>query len=491
MVDLTNNNFVGQPGVAAFNPINDEGNNDALRNNLVYYSVSKLTVNGVRWPSGYHVYMYNLAIQPNLMYVVKKVLEYEGYTLIRNDFDVDPWNRLLIANAMQSVKIKDALPHWSVYTFLEELRKLFNASIIFDEITHTVQILSANELTNNDAVSYECADEFTSEYDEDGLSNLATSNVEYAFDDSVHHDWTEFISQSVLKQYEVVEFKTMDLMVATARRMSTKERRCTIFKVGTNFYVWAMLPADGNPDNENLTEQRTQCGYFNPIIRDMESEDYVDLKICPVAIFKRRKWDENTKSWIKLIDKYRNPWIFVPSVTNDKQNSLDEMEADDNGEYYTSVQDAMESGVDEESVSQEDDVSMPVMFQGLDVINIDDYKVTAFNGRVDNEEDVHKRFPITFTDYRMHPEWSGTRESASLTLDAMPYNGITSIRSMDDVLNIDKHNLITYNFMTKDLPDPTNIYLLRNKRYICQKVEVELDKGTIDELKKGYFYEIL
>lgn len=71
----------------------------------------------------------NLAVQPNLMYIFRKVVEYEGYTLKRNDFDCKPWNLLYIASAYKTRELRRALPHWSSYTFIEEFRKLFNATI--------------------------------------------------------------------------------------------------------------------------------------------------------------------------------------------------------------------------------------------------------------------------------------------------------------------------------------------------------------------------
>lgn len=54
------------------------------------------------------------------MYIFKKVVEHEGYRLIRNDIDVKPWNLLYIASAFKSRELRRALPHWSSYTFIEE-----------------------------------------------------------------------------------------------------------------------------------------------------------------------------------------------------------------------------------------------------------------------------------------------------------------------------------------------------------------------------------
>lgn len=109
LIDLTKSNFVGQPGIAAFNPIWDE-TNDTCSNGICVGDISNWSVNGKTWHGGNRAFMYNLAVQPNLMYVLRKVIENEGYTLLQNDYDKEPWNRLLIANATRSLRIKDALP---------------------------------------------------------------------------------------------------------------------------------------------------------------------------------------------------------------------------------------------------------------------------------------------------------------------------------------------------------------------------------------------
>ena len=101
------------------------------------------------------------------------------------------------------------MPHWSVYKFIDEVRKLFNASFIFDEVTKTVQIFAMNELTANHTVSYECDDDYSSEYDEDGFENVATSNLEYSFDDSVNRDWKEVLPLDILRRYPIKEYASV------------------------------------------------------------------------------------------------------------------------------------------------------------------------------------------------------------------------------------------------------------------------------------------
>ena len=51
---------------------------------------------------------------------------------------------------------------------------------VFDEKAKTVDFISLKNNSDAPIATYECTDEFTAEYDEDGLTSIMTSNVEYA-----------------------------------------------------------------------------------------------------------------------------------------------------------------------------------------------------------------------------------------------------------------------------------------------------------------------
>ena len=46
-------------------------------------------------------------------------------------------------------------------------------------------------------------------------------------------------------------------------------------------------------------------------------------------------------------------------------------------------------------------------------------------------------------------------------------------------------------FISDDIPDPCRIFLFKNKRFVCEKIELQLDEKGIGSVKTGYFYEIL
>ena len=493
--DLTTANFVGQKGVAVLSPTYDE-TNDIMANKPCLTKYTEVKVEGLTLVNNSEPYMANCALCPYLIYILRKVMEYEGYTISQNDIDKAPWDRLVIVSACKSGKIKDALPHWTVYKFIDELRKFFNVSFIFDEKIKTVKIINTDEMFSNEALSYECEDEFSAEHDDDGLDSLATSNIEYSFDDSTNRDWREYISQSVFKNYETKTYSTIDNMVSAAEKMTQKERKTTIFKVGYNYYIWADLPKDGNPDTEETTEQRTLCGLFNPIIRDIGSDTFQELNICPAAIYKTKISIKNAGPWKLLGDNMMESYIEVPSVSNDKEQSFEDAEVDDDGDIYYSVQDAMQGSSEEtSSADTDDDSKMRVAFQAENVVNVKKKAAVAYNQTLP-DEDKRYRVPVLYTDYRMYPQNLIYDEEGSLSLEALPMRRFVGIEGSAasgrfGEKQIERHNQITIKFFTDDIPDPTKIFVFHNKRYICEKIEMDISNDGIDKLKTGYFYEFL
>lgn len=495
-IDLSSSNIVGQKGVAILSTIHDESNS-VLANRIVTFK-GDLKVNGHKEKGTFH-FMYNLAPMPYLFYILKKVMDYEGYHISANDLDKDPWNRLVIVSACRTGKIKDALPHWTVYKFLDEFRKLFNASFIFDETAKTVKIKATNELLAKGVVTYEAENDFNVEHDEEGsLENLVTSNVSYAFDDASDRDFREFISQDVFKDYETIEYGTRKEMLDAIEKMTAREQRTKIFKQGGNYYIYAELPADGNPENENLSWQLTQCGFFNPIIRDIKSDNQEEIAICPAAMIQHRNLndDEKREIWSSPFEGPA-PWMIMPSVTNEKQAALEDMQVDDDGDYYYTVQDAMQGSSESKDEESTDDTSMPVAFQANCVVNLKAHKAVKASGRLDNE-DLSYRVPVLYTDYRWFPTYIVDTECGSLSLGNTTVTtgrrfgnrgGATSKKEFK-TLNINAKDEIAIKFLTDDVPDPTMLYMFWNKKYICSKIEMTVKDDGIEKEKTGYFYEL-
>lgn len=465
--------FLGAEGRWCFMPVRDETND--LIANFVGVDRTKQFI-GYKAP-----FITNLAVQPNLMHIFRKVVEYEGYTLKRNDFECKPWNLLYIASAYKTRELRKALPHWSSYTFIEEFRKLFNATIVFDDIKKTCSVINASELTTADSVEIEPLDEYTTDYDEDGsLSTSSTANLEYNLGDSANRDNYEVISKKVFDSFEIVhseELMGSDRQFASTTLLwSEKKKRQTIIENFGDYYIYV--------EDEDGIKNWKLAGIWSPLIRDSSSDDYVDLNISPAA---QVVGNINFRSGL-LEDNYYEKRCLL-SIPNDKEPDSKECDIDEDGYSYTSVQDAL----DDESMldtSEDEQECMNIFFILPGRVQTGDGTNTKLSWVGEKS-----RWPQFMTDYRIN---RGYRYSGISFIDDAYYSlalcmkseiGTTCLGSLhDNGLKIDNKNCLQIKFKSEVIPDPSNTYIIHNKKYACEKIELEVKDDQIEPIFVGYFY---
>ena len=471
-LDDDKSKFLGVEGKWCFVPVRDE-TNDMIAN---FVGVDK-----TKQFIGYNApFIMNLAVQPNLMHIFRKVVEYEGYTLKRNDFDCEPWNLLYIASAYKTRELRKALPHWSSYTFIEEFRKLFNATIVFDDILKTCFVINASELTTTDSIKIKPLDEYTTDYDEDGsITTSSTANLEYNLGGSANRGSYEVISKKVFENFESFHSEEISLdhqFVTTTLLWSEKKKRQTIIENFGDYYIYV--------EDESGKKKWKLAGIWSPLIRDKSSEDYVDLNISPAAQVVE---DINFKTGL-LEDKYYEKRCLL-SMPNDKEPDSKESDVDDDGFSYTSVQDA----IDDESTldkSEDDQECMNIFFILPGRVQIEGPNQTSLSW-----VGMKSRWPQFLTDYRINEDYrySGIadifHDTYSLSLRKTREVGSTCLGSFHNIgLRIDNKNSMEVKFKSDEIPDPSQIYIIRNKRFVCAKIEMEVKDDAIDPIYTGYFY---
>lgn len=478
-LDEDKSKFLGVEGKWCFVPVRDE-TNDMIAN-FVGVDKTKLFI-------GYNApFVMNLAVQPNLMYIFRKVVEYEGYTLKRNDFDCKPWNLLYIASAYKTRELRKALPHWSSYTFIEEFRKLFNATIVFDDIRKTCSVINASELTTADSVEIEPLDEYTTDYDEDGsFSTSSTANLEYNLGDSANRDNYEVISKKVFENFKIVHstgtWDPQNQFKGTTQSWSEKQKRQTIIECNGSYYIYV--------ENEDGSKTWQLAGVWSPLIRDSSSDDYVDINISPAAQVVE---DINFKTAVIGEDNYYEKRCLL-SIPNDKEPDSKECDVDDDGYSYTSVQDA----IDDESTldkSEDDQECMNIFFIIPGEVQ-DDNKFSWVRAK--------SRWPKFKTDYRINKEYCGSTEGGfggngggtfkekypySLSICTKSTNDVVTLGCLhDNGLKMDNKNCLQVKFKSEVIPDSSNTYIIHNKKYVCEKIELEVKDDQIEPIFVGYFY---
>lgn|SRR5574344_1532149 len=412
--------------------------------------------------SGAEFYTYRQAVQPNLLYVFQLLMKYFGYSIVENDFNTIPWNHIFVCSAKGTHKIASALPHWTAKVFIEHLCNFFNATLIADANTKTCRLKSNMSFFDKSKYTIIPEDEYSSEVeDEEDSKSLASSNVKYDVSSSQEHDY-DVLSDDIREGVAYKDYNSFEELVAAYNALSDDEKKKYIYTCPTGEFIWW----SEKKDESDAALKRV--GHFEPIIRDSESTEYLDLKICPVAI--------GEQGSVAIDLNAENPYppivCFVPSLENP---TADDMESTDD---VVSVMDYINGNSEINKAEKED--RMQVMF----VDNI--LQTCPF------KDDASRQayLPMAFTDF-VYKYTSGIDADHHWSLalkgtDADYYIG----QLHNNNYKFNTKILITIKFLSNNVPDPTSIFIIHNKRFGCKKLEFSIDAKGVKQEITGYFYEM-
>ena len=405
---------------------------------------------------------YTSAIEPNLMYALSLVLKSFGFTLTENDLDVSPWNKIFIASSKCSMEYAAALPHWLSKDFIQEVCNFLNCTIVVNQFDKTCKLKSNISFFETKKTEVVPEDEYeTNIDDETDTQSLASSNLKYDLSSSAAHDY-DMLSDEIREKVEVKDYNSYAELVTAYTAMSTVEKKKYLFRCPTGKYIWW---SDNTDDSSSYLKR---VGHFDPVMRDESSTDYKDLKVVPVAI------SEETVYTIAMTSEKLN--LLMPSLENPTGDDIYNKKEDD-----ICIKDYVDGSEEITKESKED--RMQVMFADAKMLQ------TAIQ---DSDHSKTYKIPMVFTDcnykYSSADIDSNHRWSLALTnTDADKYIG----QLHANPYKFNMKALSTINFLSTKIPDATSTYVIRNKRYGCQKIEFYIDNNGIQQEMTGYFYEMI
>lgn len=460
--------YVGDVSQYVFMPVYDV-DNDIIANCCCKYESHSLTD---------EILLY-AAVQPNLMMVLRHVLEYVGYTVKTNAFDVEPWNKLIIASARQTTNIAYALPHWTAETFLNEFRNLFNASFLFDDSRMTVDIVRNNEMDASNDVTYEIESTYKTNYDEDGIEYVGGSNIKYDLQggDRTFDDYPA----EVKNNFTVLEYVNYSSLVNAFLQMSEHDKFTHVFHCPRGYFFYGHEYNDQGEDTGNYTLQ--PFGMFCPLYRNPEVDNFLELKMYPAHMkydnYNFGQYEERIIGGAAVIyriekrDKFGR--MYLPNVPNEQGNDF--VDYDEKG--YVSVSNVLEDGDSSKEEEEEDSSGIPLLW------------VEGVAADIDGSEHHLHDVPTSYTDMR-NSRMAGVSNSMCFQDPYLNNHYIGELHrgGVEIETTVDSNTEVCYSFLMDGLPDPTKIYAFRNKRYLCKKVEVKINAEGINRLKTGYFHEV-
>lgn len=486
--------FPGKKGVYCYVPTMDENGSHPVSNcytglwneqhlminvaeqNRLYHQAGPLPDPETR---NYYIEMARECISPSLMFVARWIFNHLGYTIDRNDVDNDFVNGIYIAsarntttfrrhggntNSADKMSMAKALPHWTVEEFIKQLQNFLNVTVIFNDITGTVDIIQSAYTEGVVDISGVTQDEYEVEVidDEDVGSNLYDSNVNYKKGDSGYHG-IDLVEREVIDSFNETEC-TVAESESQWESMAAEDKKVSIWTTPAGQFC-AKITGEGNAE----TLERVRFNHFGSIVRNSENDNDVELKISPVATtteieMKVFEWDSTGN--FSNVFRATDPRWTCKQVALCLQNQY---EAANKATVWDAINGTQEEESEKEDIMQVflmDDKAVPTGF----------YHLTY-------------QMPFTHWDYN-RPNNNVEHKSWSLAL--ANDNSTYYIGKFHELARRQNRNAEHRVKFTADrIPSVYAVFLIRNKRYACKKLEVQFGAEGMEKVVNGYFEEIL
>ena len=482
--------FPGRKGIFCYVPVldeNDPGSESELSNGLLNEhrlminndEFAVITHGGTDGDDPEYIEACRDSICPNLMFVTRWIFEHLGYTINRNDRNDDLVNSIYIATARKTtvksthynnkssseeMAMAKALPHWTVEEFIKQLQNFLNVTVVFNDIDGTVDIVSSAYTDGEIDITSSVVEQFEVDMidDEDVNENLYDSNVKYKEGASDYHT-IDMVDREIIKTFQEIRCSFQEFL-SQWDSMSDEEKKITIWTTEEGQYCAKII--DGGNNTESM--ERIRFNHFGSLERNTVNENDVELKISPVAT--------TTEVEMRIFTYYSSGGRIYRDAFERKgtckQTVLclqNQFEAVNKSTVWDAINGEQENETEKEDIMQVflmDDKAVPSGF----------YHLTY-------------QIPFTHWDYN-RPRDSVNHKSWSLSLDhdnSDNFIGKYHLSSRRQNRNAE-HRI---KFLSDMIPSVFSIYIIRNKRYACKKLEVQFSNKGMEKLISGYFEEIL
>lgn len=465
------------------------------------------TLAGTTAPTDFFWY----APQPYLAVIVERILAALGYTLHPEDNIMrEIWTKdIFVANARSAFHYADCLPHWSVKEFFNELRATYGLIIIVKN--NHCRIVTRAQYYGADYLSIENPTDERTTNIEASEAQQDTTSGNIAYEESDARDPWLNIPEEAYEKMDVRHVATksdihLEKLTTEEKRASNilfiaddTKKRYGIFTHEEEFYL-------------------TEVDQMGPLFRDDDYEIDQRLRIvpCPMAanipttlrIYEFAGWDyENNQILFSCTEERPTDphaeegegagGFYVPFlVTADTRNesTIAPYNLQKAVEHHEESTTEGEDGEQNEDTTQDKAAKQDIMEVAL---RTNQAHVKRYYADINNHPDKVKSavipYPVGIPYHRNRLDGQlPTNEMVDLKIDhfCLADNASSMVSALTPTnIEIDTRVVKTITYLDNHV-DPTRLYLINGKRYVCQKIELRLEEDRVNPLKTGYFYEI-
>lgn len=388
--------------------------------------------------------------QPYLLYVLDKVIQGLGYTVVGNALlEEERLCRLFLVNGYHTYKVAEMLPDWSVDEFLDEMEKFFNCTLIVNSTEKTVRIIRTDAFYTNNEKEYidQVLDEGNKKrYDVNEDLRISYKNVRYDFP---NYNWYKYqcLSDEALKACSVV-----DMTLHHDYMLHYDDNSYTLYH---------------STDYDLYFAGNRLVNRFAPISDDTD-EDEVALKIIPAETVFYFSGATNEALW-------RGGFTAAYARNRKTEDTT----------ASTGFTELVTEGLPEAEVPSNLYVAIYMGWQGM--------FLTGVNAGLQYDPKDYC-FPMSAVDEFIYNPWFTCAQkfpkgNEHLTLRLQGENGLYEQYYKNNV-KVNTQTEYTFKFLSNKLMDTRAIFVIRNKEYYCKELHYKVTAERIDEVVEGIFYQV-
>ena len=457
-------------------------------------------------------------VQPYVWIMAEKVAQATGFTLSREDnalYTNDFFRRIFIVNANNYISCSKCLPHWSVNEFWTEVENTFGLVMQVDYATKRMTLRSRTDfyrdrrreaMTVLDLV----LDEFSVDIDDETRKDISVNNVGFADFDNGSED---LLSEFIISNADIEEGDPDVSAVLAKVKAQTGDRketyRRTLFRCSDGRqYIYA---SDCGADSGDRTDLSVQTGsaelnggrvehvrpagkgeglaevnMFRPRISENNNDEIgVELRFVPARYVSvdanvyeyNERHTTATASRDKPVATFPVTVLECPGIGDlawckqDYNEDID-LEAIINGEADETAERGSECDLIYIAIDNPDNDSVDASFK----IGSQELSRTLPHPRPLLRERTLGLISggVTVTD-------------PGLSLSLIPIEGQRNLASetVSSGLEIDTLTRHCIRFIHDRIPDVTSIFNIRNRLFVCEKIEADIRPAGLGKLMTG------
>ncbi len=486
-------------------------NFDVTCNNFGIKTYSDNNGNSKRCPAINDLDKVYLSAQPYLVQMIERVFNNLGYPVQENCLrNNEFFMHLVIVTANNRSAIARALPHWTVAQFIEEIENLFGVVLLINESTKKTLIKSRGDYFKDNIVYIDnILDEYSVSMETDETTDIANANIGYAevtdVYDRIDDDIREAAKVDTTYDNEAdLAYGLQNLVTKLSQDRGNGQtstgllkHKGTIFKVCGHSYIIELYDhVDGQGRTYTNHARTIAIDEFANLINIEGNKDVdIELKICPA-----KSINDGTVDFYNADGSlsYTKPCFHLV-----KPDNTDPAGIENETNIYIA---GLISGETEKVDTKEDIMSICLYDGGMAKRAETDYN-DGYPSSLLTQVENFLFYPAGY----IKDQWQANTYTSGGTIQKFAYESLalnidSTYRTVighkytfrtfysevfKKLKKIDTQVKYCFKFITDRMDLPVNsTFIIRNKKFVCEKLEYNIKADGVSELVTGYFYEL-